>query len=227
MEQKKSRFSVIMTVYEQAQELEKNLPAYLNQRYDSDYEIIVVDESSTDNSEDVLKLLKNEYAHLYSTFLPKPDRNVIRRRLAFTLGVKASKYEWVIFTDINYTPTSSRWLDIVAGFTDSNTEMVLGYTKNTTMRFQQFSHLDEAQKRLQKAERRKADGHKGNHLKCLRGKYDFVAIRKEQAHEALKLFDIKINGLQLLSLRLGVIWQGLLHNFNTTKIKDSGEEPTE
>ena len=49
-------FSIVMTVYDQAHDLEENLPAFLTQEYEPGYEVIVVDESSTDNTEDVLKL---------------------------------------------------------------------------------------------------------------------------------------------------------------------------
>ena len=95
-----TRFSVIIAVFDNARELEENLPAFLTQTYEPGYEVIVVDESSTDNTEDVLKLFKNDYPHLYSTFLPKPNRRVVRRKQAFNVGVKASKNEWIIITKI-------------------------------------------------------------------------------------------------------------------------------
>ena len=49
-------FSVIITVYNQAHDLEEQLPAFLKQEYEPGYEVIVVDESSTDETPDVLKL---------------------------------------------------------------------------------------------------------------------------------------------------------------------------
>ena len=67
-------FSILITVYNQANELRDNLPAYLTQQYEQGYEVIVIDESSSDESPDVLKLLKKDYPRLYSTFLPKPNR---------------------------------------------------------------------------------------------------------------------------------------------------------
>lgn len=206
-----------MTVYDQAREVENNLPDYLHLQYEPGYEIIVVDESSTDNTDDVLKLFRNDNSHLYSTFLPKPDRNVMRRRLAFTLGVKAAKYEWVIITSIDYRPTSEKWLETVAGFTDSSTEMILGYTKGTTTRYQQFSDFNEGSRLLRKAERKRADGHQGSHLKYLRGKYDFLVVRKDLAHEVLKLFDEQIGWSRLLGLRMNVMLQELLGISQTTK----------
>ena len=47
MSKNERRFSIIMTVYDQAGELEENLPAFLQQEYEPGYEVIVVDESST------------------------------------------------------------------------------------------------------------------------------------------------------------------------------------
>ena len=80
-----------MTVYDHAHELEEHLPAFLTQEYEPGYEVIVVDESSTDETDDVLKLQKQSYPHLYTTFLPKPNRNITRLKLALTIGVKAAK----------------------------------------------------------------------------------------------------------------------------------------
>ena len=37
-----------MTVYDQAYELQENLTAFLTQQYQPGYEVVVVDESSTD-----------------------------------------------------------------------------------------------------------------------------------------------------------------------------------
>ena len=45
-----------MTVYDQAYELQENLTAFLTQQYAPGYEVVVVDESSTDETPDILKL---------------------------------------------------------------------------------------------------------------------------------------------------------------------------
>ena len=55
-------FSIVIAVCDQAMEISKNLPSLLTQRYDGDYEVIVVDESSVDDTADILKQLKNEYS---------------------------------------------------------------------------------------------------------------------------------------------------------------------
>ena len=121
------KFSVVMTVYDNALELEEHLPAFLTQDYQEGYEVIVVDESSTDNTDEVLKLQMQNDPKLYKTFLPKPNINVTRKKLALTIGVKAAKNEWVILSDIQSYPTSETWLKEIAESIDSNSDIILGY----------------------------------------------------------------------------------------------------
>lgn len=203
-----SRFSVILTVYDQARELESQLPALLTQDYEPGYEVIVVDESSTDDTDDVLKLLKQEHPHLYSTFLPKPNRNITRQRLALTIGVKAAKNEWIIFTDVHFSPDAG-WLKEVSEALDSTTDMMLGYMRKKGLRLEAFEDIMQASRYVRKAERKRADGHRGRRLKYLRGKYDFIVVRKEEAHNLLKYFEHKISWWRLLGLRLSVFFSHL------------------
>ena len=207
MTKEECRFSVIMAVYDNARELEENLPAFLNQTYEPGYEVIVVDESSTDNTEDVLKLFKNDNPHLYSTFLPRPERNITRRKLALTIGVKAAKKEWVILTDIHRQPPSEEWLKEIAECMDHSTEAMIGYYRKKGTKIQLFEDISEARRLIRKAERKRADGHKGKHLKYLRGKYDFIVVKTSKAHDLLKFFEQKIGLRHLLGLRLVVMCQ--------------------
>jgi len=57
----KQAISVIMTAHNQADELKENLPLFLTQVYEPGYEVIVVDESSTDNTPDILKQYSQDY----------------------------------------------------------------------------------------------------------------------------------------------------------------------
>ena len=57
-------FSVILTVYDQARELEEQLPAYLKQEYEPGSEVIVGDEASTADTTDGMRSLKTEYTDI-------------------------------------------------------------------------------------------------------------------------------------------------------------------
>ena len=61
--------SVIVYAHGEPDDLRSNLPVLLNQDY-PDYEIIVVNDGSDADCEDVLKLFSNEYKNLYYTYVP-------------------------------------------------------------------------------------------------------------------------------------------------------------
>ena len=120
--------SVIIVAKDSASDLRKNLPAILEQDY-PDYEVIVIyDRSDKDESEDVLKLLQDKYHHLYYTFIPDSARYISHKKLGVTMGIKASRHEWLVFTEANCLPTSNQWLrKLTSNFTDT-TDIVLGYS---------------------------------------------------------------------------------------------------
>ena len=209
-------FSIIMTVYDQAYELEENLPAFLTQVYEPGYEVIVVDESSTDNTEDVLKLAKNNYPQLYTTFLPRPNRLVSRPKLSFTIGVKAAKNEWIIIADIKKKPAEPDVLQAIENSMSDNAVLYLGYLTGKGLRLQPFDDVTEVHRQIVKAERKKSNGHQGKHMRYIRGKYDFIIVHKDYAHDLLKFFEERPSRLQLLGLRLGILWQNLCKRSSTT-----------
>lgn len=84
--------SVIICAKNESDNIRKNLPAILEQNYPN-FEVIVINDGSTDESEDVLSVMEEKYPHLYHTFTPDSSRYVSRKKLALTLGIKASKYD--------------------------------------------------------------------------------------------------------------------------------------
>ena len=206
MDNKTSSFSAIMAVYEQASQLEANLPVFLTNTYESGYEVIVVDESSTDETDDVLKLLKQDHPNLYSTFIPKPNPHITRRKLALSLGIKAAKNEWVIITSIENAPAYEEWLKELSGVIDSTTEAVAGYYLKKRLRLQTFEDTDQTRSLVVKAERKRRKISKRRFLKFLCGRYDFIAVRRDKAYDVLSFFEQDASALKLARLKLGVFF---------------------
>lgn len=92
------------------------------------FEVIVINDGNTDESEDYLTILEEKYPHLYHSFVPDSSRYISRKKLAVTLGIKASKYEWLVFTNANCMPQSNQWLRLMARNFTSRTQVVLGYS---------------------------------------------------------------------------------------------------
>jgi len=203
------KLSVIIAVHDQAELLEQNLPKFFTQEGEVAYEVIVVDDSSTDDTPDVLKRMKAEYPNLYTTFLPQSKvPNPSRRRLALTIGAKAAHHSWIVMADISRPPLSDTWFSDLVSNISSSSEVVMSYgDKRTTI--QSFDSLDEASPLIRKAERTSGKGHRGRFFAFRRGLYHTTAFKKEQIHDAIKLYDLKIKGSQLAGLRLKVVWKNL------------------
>lgn len=119
--------SVIICAHNESENLRKNLPAILEQDYPR-FEVIVINDGSTDETEEVLSVFEEKYPHLYHSFTPDSARYISRKKLALTLGIKASKYEWLVFTEVNCYPVNNQWLRLMARNFTSRTQVVLGYS---------------------------------------------------------------------------------------------------
>ena len=72
--------------------------------------------------------MEEKYPHLYHSFTPDSARYISHKKLALTLGIKASKYDWLVFTETNCIPASKDWLKLMARNFTSQTQVVLGYS---------------------------------------------------------------------------------------------------
>lgn len=118
--------SVVVYAKNESENLRKHLPALLTQDY-PEYEIIVVNDGSTDESDNVLKAFELEYGHLYHTYIPEDAKYLSRKKLALTVGIKAAKHNIILFTEANCEPLSNRWIASISNSYKTETEIVLGF----------------------------------------------------------------------------------------------------
>ena len=119
--------SVILCARNEAENLRKILPAILEQDYPQ-FEVIVINDASTDDTEDILGVMEEKYPHLYHSFTPESARYISHKKLALTLGIKASKHDWLVFTETNCMPASNQWLKLMARNFTPQPQIVLGYS---------------------------------------------------------------------------------------------------
>lgn len=119
--------SVVICAKNETENLRNFLPSILEQDY-PEFEVIVVNDGSTDESEELLSLFARDYPHLHRSFTPENSRYISHKKLALTLGIKASKHEWVVFTEANCHPVSKSWLRLLARNFTPGTDIVLGYS---------------------------------------------------------------------------------------------------
>jgi glycosyltransferase involved in cell wall biosynthesis len=119
--------SVIISARNEARNLNENLPAILQQNY-PDFEVVVVNDCSFDSSDVVLEVLKETYPHLKIVTITEHERFKTGKKFALTLGIKAAKNEYLLFTDADCKPASPNWITRMASHFTGEVQMVLGYS---------------------------------------------------------------------------------------------------
>lgn len=118
--------SVIICAKNEAKNLKKNLPVILNQNY-TNYEVIVVDDQSNDETKYVLKDLKERFEKLKIVTIEDNVHHRRGKKFALTLGIKTAKFEYVLLTDADCIPNSKRWISEMIQAAH-NKDIVLGYS---------------------------------------------------------------------------------------------------
>lgn len=123
----KQPVSVIICARNEKENLKKFLPDILEQDY-PDYEVIVVNDCSEDNSYLILGNLLLQYPHLKISTVNKDPKFTHNKRFAQFIGIKAAKNEILLFTDADCRPESDRWIENMTSHFDNKTDIVLGYS---------------------------------------------------------------------------------------------------
>jgi len=117
--------SIIICAKNEFQNLKDKLPAILNQDYPN-YEVIVVNDQSVDDTSVLLKEFEKQYPNLVVVTIDKHINQRPGKKLALTLGIKTAKYEHLLLTDADCLPNSKNWaMQMCCNF--NSTDIVLGY----------------------------------------------------------------------------------------------------
>ena len=118
--------SVIICARNEAENLSNFLPAVLELDY-PDYEVIVVNDCSEDNSYVILGKYLMQYPHLKISTVNKDPKFTHNKKFAQFIGIKAAKNEILLFTDADCQPESDKWLEGMTSHFDDKITFVLGY----------------------------------------------------------------------------------------------------
>jgi len=135
--------SVIICAKNEEDNLLENLPYILEQAY-FDYEVLVVNDGSTDGTARVLSEFEKKYDHLCVLHLPANEsREMKGKKYALSKGIEASKYELLLLTDADCQPASKHWITGMSATIGGKKQIGLGYgpffTKNRHLnRFSRF-----------------------------------------------------------------------------------------
>lgn len=142
--------SVVVVAGSDSAALERLLGKLFDQELDSGMEVIVVNDGKNEDIKDVVTRTKHQrhLDNLNYTFAPEGMRNVSRRKLALTLGIKAAKNPVIVCLNEQSRLYSTQWLArMAAPFARPEVELVIGsalpgarFDKGRGKRYRSFTH---------------------------------------------------------------------------------------
>lgn len=118
--------SVIICAKNEDENLTEFLPKILTQDY-PDFEVIVVNDCSWDNTENVIDEFAKIFPNLRKASIKEDNYYKHGKKFALLVGIKAAKNNLLVFTDADCYPASDQWLNEMAKGFAAPKEIVLGY----------------------------------------------------------------------------------------------------
>lgn len=118
--------SVVIATKNEEYNLKDKLAFFLEQDY-PEFEVIVVNDASADDTEYVLKAFSKLYPNLKMVNIVENVNKFKGRKFPISLGIKAAKYDYVVLSHADCQPAGFDWLkNMMSNFTKRKS-IVLGY----------------------------------------------------------------------------------------------------
>ena len=125
----KEGVSVIVCAKNELENLKALIPRLLEQQF-HDFEVILVDDKSTDGTYEWAKELELREEKLQLVRIDETPDHINNKKYAITLGIKAAGHDRVLLTDADCLPAGNRWIEkMTAGFNKPQKVFVLGYSQ--------------------------------------------------------------------------------------------------
>jgi len=118
--------TVVICAHNEHHHLKETLPLILEQDYPN-YEVLVVNHASDDDTPYLLTSLEEQYPHLSTIYVPDNLNFFSGKKFPLSIGIKSAKHKLILLTDADCRPTSRNWIRLMQSAYKSKTEIVLGY----------------------------------------------------------------------------------------------------
>ncbi|MFY0604824.1 MAG: glycosyltransferase [Flavobacteriaceae bacterium] len=119
--------SIIICAKNEAKNLRSFLPAIISQEYPK-FEIVLINDTSSDDTLEIMEFYKKINNTIKIVNVDANEAFWGSKKYALTLGIKAAKYEHLLFTDADCKPISKFWIQEMVKQFNTSKQIVLGYS---------------------------------------------------------------------------------------------------
>ena len=121
--------SIVVAAWNELDNLKELLPLLDQQEY-PDFEVILIDDRSSDGTYDYLRTNEGQYKHVKMVHVNALPEHFTAKKYAVTMGIKKASKELILLTDADCRPTT-QWVKQMVAQLDEHTEVVLGVSPYT------------------------------------------------------------------------------------------------
>ena len=138
--------SIVMVTHNEAAYLKDSLPYLLEQDYPN-YEVVMVDYLSHDDTPFVLKVCSENYSNFKPVSFPEDVNMFQGKKYPLSIGIQSAKGDVVLLTDPDCVPKSLTWVrEMMKGYQVPGVKMVMSYAginqeKGLLNMLQQYDNL--------------------------------------------------------------------------------------
>ncbi|MSP85599.1 MAG: glycosyltransferase [Flavobacteriaceae bacterium] len=123
---KRIPISVIVCAKNEEENVINFIPLLAEQNY-PDFEIILIDDASSDTTLDIFEEFEKKYSNVRLVKVDNIEAFWGNKKFALTLGIKAAKKDYLLFTDADCYPISKDWITLMSSQFTMHKTFVLGY----------------------------------------------------------------------------------------------------
>lgn len=120
--------SVLVCAHNELENLRRLLPLLLQQDYPAGYEIVLIDDRSTDGTAAFVQQFTQVYPQVRLISVSATPAGFSPKKYALTLGIKAAHHEHLLFTDADCWPATAQWISHMQQGFAQPADLVLGYS---------------------------------------------------------------------------------------------------
>jgi glycosyltransferase involved in cell wall biosynthesis len=123
---KRIPISVIVCAKNEEENVKNFIPLLAQQDY-PDFQIVLIDDASSDNTLEIFEEFEKQYSNIKLVKVENNEAFWGNKKFALTLGIKAAKNEYLLFTDADCYPKTTHWITEMSSHFTQEKNIVLGY----------------------------------------------------------------------------------------------------
>ncbi|HEX2616596.1 MAG TPA: glycosyltransferase [Flavobacteriales bacterium] len=119
--------TVVVCARNESASLQQLIPMLMDQDH-GEFEVVVVNDRSEDDTWEVLQWMKPEYPKLRPVNIQADEKFSYGKKIALGVGVRSAKYKHVLLTDADCMPVGRDWISVMAAGFKGGKQIVIAHS---------------------------------------------------------------------------------------------------